>query len=140
MISIKKTKEKILELKNITKIFPGVTAVDDVTFEVNAGEVHALVGENGAGKSTLMKVMAGIHIPEKGSISYKGEKIKLKNPLDAKKKGIILIHQELSLVPQMTVAENILLGSLPSKKGGRINWKELHNRAQEAIKKIGLPV
>ncbi|ADQ13659.1 sugar ABC transporter ATP-binding protein [Halanaerobium hydrogeniformans] len=137
MISIKNTKDKILELKNITKVFPGVKAVDDVSFEVNAGEVHALVGENGAGKSTLMKVMAGIHIPEKGNIIYNGEKVKFKNPLDAKKKGIILIHQELSLVPKMTVAENILLGSLPNKKGGRIDWKELHKKAEEAIEKLG---
>ena len=137
MISIKNNKDKILELKNITKIFPGVTAVDNVTFDVNAGEVHALVGENGAGKSTLMKVMAGIYIPEKGSINYRGKKVKFKSPLDAKKKGIILIHQELSLVPQMTVAENILLGSLPSKTGGRIDWKELHKKAADAIEKLG---
>ncbi|MFW5897577.1 MAG: sugar ABC transporter ATP-binding protein [Halanaerobium sp.] len=130
-------KEKILELKNITKIFPGVKACDNVSFNVNKGEVHALVGENGAGKSTLMKVMAGIYTPEEGQIIYKGDEVKFTNPLDAKEKGIILIHQELSLVPQMTVAENILLGSLPTKGGGRVNWKNLNDRADSAIKKLG---
>ncbi|MGM0604022.1 MAG: ATP-binding cassette domain-containing protein, partial [Bacillota bacterium] len=130
-------KEKILELKNITKIFPGVKACDNVSFNVNKGEVHALVGENGAGKSTLMKVMAGIYTPEEGQIIYKGEEVRFTNPLDAKEKGIILIHQELSLVPQMTVAENILLGSLPTKGAGRVNWNELNERADEAIKKLG---
>lgn len=130
-------KEKLLELKNITKIFPGVKACDNVSFNVNKGEVHALVGENGAGKSTLMKVMAGIYTPEEGQIIYKGEEVKFSNPLDAKEKGIILIHQELSLVPQMTVAENILLGSLPTRGAGRVNWNELNDRASEAIKKLG---
>ncbi len=130
-------KDKILELKNITKIFPGVKACDNVSFNVNKGEVHALVGENGAGKSTLMKVMAGIYTPEEGQIIYKGEEVKFSNPLDAKEKGIILIHQELSLVPQMTVAENILLGSLPTKGAGRVDWDDLNNRASEAIKKLG---
>ncbi|MFN2339780.1 MAG: sugar ABC transporter ATP-binding protein [Halanaerobium sp.] len=137
MISIINNKETILELKNITKVFPGVKAVDNVSFEVNTGEVHALVGENGAGKSTLMKVLAGIHIPEEGTINYMGKKVKFSSPLDAKKKGIILIHQELSLVPQMTVAENILLGSFPKKKGGRIDWNKLNQNAREAIKKLG---
>lgn len=137
MISIINNEEIILELKNITKVFPGVKAVDNVSFEVNTGEVHALVGENGAGKSTLMKVMAGIHIPEEGSINYMGEKVRFSSPLDAKKKGIILIHQELSLVPQMTVAENILLGSFPIKRGGRIDWDKLNQNAREAIKKLG---
>ena len=130
-------KETILELQNITKIFPGVKACDDVSFKVNKGEVHALVGENGAGKSTLMKVMAGIYTPEEGNIVYMGDKVKFSNPLDAKEKGIILIHQELSLVPQMSVAENILLGSLPTKGGGRVNWDVLNEKANHAIKKLG---
>jgi len=130
-------KETILELQNITKIFPGVKACDDVSFKVNKGEVHALVGENGAGKSTLMKVMAGIYTPEEGNIVYMGDNVKFSNPLDAKEKGIILIHQELSLVPQMTVAENILLGSFPTKGAGRVNWDSLNKSADEAIRKLG---
>ena len=85
-------KEKLLELKNITKVFPGVKACDNVSFNVNKGEVHALVGENGAGKSTLMKVMAGIYTPEEGQIIYNGDEVKFTNPLDAKEKGIIFIE------------------------------------------------
>lgn len=102
--------EYILEVKNITKTFPGVKALDNVNFSVKKGEVHALVGENGAGKSTLMKCLLGLYRPNEGSISFKGNAFLPKSPHDALKAGISMIHQELSLVPTMTVAENIWIG------------------------------
>lgn len=126
----------ILELQNVTKTFPGVKALDQVNFQVKAGEVHALLGENGAGKSTLMKILAGKYIPDEGTIVLKGQAQRFSNPLDAKDKGIILIHQELSLVPGLTVAENIYLGSLPYKSLRRIDWKKLNNNASAILKEL----
>ncbi len=108
---------KVLEMKNIMKIYPnGVVAVEDVTLELEKGEIHALLGENGAGKSTLMKVLFGIETPEHGQIILNGSEISLKSPQDAIKKGIGMVHQHFMLVPSLTVAENIVLGVEP--KGG----------------------
>lgn len=123
---------QILSVSNITKIFPGVKALDDVSFEVKAGEVHALVGENGAGKSTLMKVLAGIYHSDEGAIFFKGKKIAPSTPLEAKNLGILLIHQELSLVPELSVAENIFMGSYPTDFLRRVDYKKMH-RDTEAI-------
>lgn len=99
----------MLEMRNITKEFPGVKALSDVTFKVKKGEIHALVGENGAGKSTLMNVLSGIHPygSYSGTIVYKGEELRLKNIRDSEAAGIAIIHQELALSPYMTIAENI---------------------------------
>ncbi|WP_282706183.1 sugar ABC transporter ATP-binding protein [Fuchsiella alkaliacetigena] len=123
-------------MRNITKTFPGVKALDKVNFEVKKGEVHALVGENGAGKSTLMKVLSGIHSPSEGEIIYQGKKVEFAGPLDAKAKGVVLIHQELSLVDEMTVAENIFLGDLPRNKFGFIDWKGLNKRSKELLERL----
>jgi len=117
--------EPVLVLDGVTKRFPAVTALDRVTFDVRPGEVHALLGENGAGKSTLMKVLAGNHRADEGRIVLDGREIEVASPIDAKRRGIILIHQELSLVPEMTVAENIFLGSLPRRWPNRVDWKKL---------------
>ncbi len=104
----------VLEMKNIMKIYPnGVVAVEDVTLELQKGEIHALLGENGAGKSTLMKVLFGLESPEQGEIILNGVEIKLKSPLEAIKKGIGMVHQHFMLVPSLTVAENIMLGIEP---------------------------
>lgn len=102
--------EVILEMKQITKVFGGVTALNKVDFSLRKGEIHALIGENGAGKSTLMKVLLGIHTADGGQILYNGEKVSFKSPSEALKNHISMIHQELSLVPEMSVAENIWLG------------------------------
>ncbi|WP_018700525.1 sugar ABC transporter ATP-binding protein [Amorphus coralli] len=132
-----KAKAPLLVLDGVTKTFPGVKALDDVSFEVRHGEVHALLGENGAGKSTLMKVLAGNHQAERGQVHLEGEAIRVANPLEAKKRGIVLIHQELSLVPEMTVAENIFLGSLPTTALGIVNWRTLFDRAGRILDQLG---
>ncbi len=129
----------ILEMRNITKTFPGVKALSDVNLTVEKGEIHALVGENGAGKSTLMKVLSGVypHHSFEGDIYYNGEKQSFATISDSEDKGIIIIHQELALVPLLSIAENIFLGN-ETAKNGVINWHEAHARATELLKKVGL--
>ena len=97
--------EKLIELKNISKQFPGVLANDNVSLDIEKGEIHAIVGENGAGKSTLMKILYGLYQPTFGEIYIKGEAVKIKTPLDAIKLGIGMVHQHFMLVPSFTVAE-----------------------------------
>ena len=125
-----------LRLEGIVKTFPGVRALDDVGFDVRAGEVHALLGENGAGKSTLMKVLAGMYQPDEGSIYIEGKAVTMRSPLEAKARGVVLIHQELSLAEEMSVAENIYLGELPRKSLGRVDWKTLHANAQAILDRL----
>src|SRR5665811_500048 len=103
--------DKIFIMKNITKSFPGVRALDEVTFEVKKGEIHALVGENGAGKSTLIKILSGLYKQDSGEIFYKGKAIKINSPRQAKDLGISTIYQELNLCSNLTVADNIFLGN-----------------------------
>ncbi len=106
-----------LSMRGISKSFPGIRALSDVDLEVAAGEVHAIVGENGAGKSTLMKILAGVHQPDTGSIEIDGVAARFSDPIDARRRGIGMVYQELNLVPDLSVAENILLGSTPSRWG-----------------------
>ncbi|MHB8063780.1 MAG: ATP-binding cassette domain-containing protein, partial [Ruminiclostridium sp.] len=101
---------KTLEVRGVTKSFFGIPAIKDMSFKLKAGEIHCLVGENGAGKSTIIKVLAGFHIQEKGEILIDEKEVKFSNPRDSQKQGIAVIHQELLLVPQLSVAENIVLG------------------------------
>ncbi len=131
--------EYILKMENITKEFPGVTALSHVTFQVRKGEIHALVGENGAGKSTLMNVLSGIypHGSYTGAIIYKGKECTFKNIRDSEAAGIAIIHQELALSPFMSIAENIFLGN-ERAKGGVINWEETNKEATGLMKKVGL--
>lgn len=107
--------EIIIVMKNISKIFPGVKALDNVTLQVAKGEVHALVGENGAGKSTLIKILSGVHRPDSGQIIYKGREIRIESPSQARGLGISTIYQELNLCPNLMVAENIFLGNEPGR-------------------------
>jgi len=125
-----------LRLESIVKTFPGVRALDDVSFSVLPGEVHALMGENGAGKSTLMKVLGGIYQPEEGRIIVSEEPVVMTSPLQAKSKGIVFIHQELSLAEELTVAENIYLGELPKKSFGRVDWQQLYAQTDEILGKL----
>jgi len=127
---------QILSVSRISKIFPGVKALDNVSFDVNAGEVHALVGENGAGKSTLMKILAGNYQPDEGEILFQGKTIAPKSPLEAKKHGILLIHQELSLVPELSVAENIYMGSYPTDWLKQVNYNELHRKTARILEQL----
>ncbi|MCB8839941.1 sugar ABC transporter ATP-binding protein [Aurantimonas sp. VKM B-3413] len=125
-----------LRLEGIVKTFPGVRALDGVSFSVLPAEVHALLGENGAGKSTLMKVLAGMHQPDEGAIFIEERRVVQRTPLEAKANGVVLIHQELSLAEEMTAAENIFLGELPRKRFGRVDWKTLHARAGEILARL----
>jgi len=130
----------ILEMKNITKLYPGVKALDDVNLQVQRGEIHALVGENGAGKSTLMNVLSGT-IPfgeYTGDIVYNGEKCTFNNIHDSESKGIVIIHQELALIPELTIAENMFLGNERKNSIGKIDWAKTYSEAQTQMKRVGL--
>lgn len=131
--------EYILEMKNITKEFPGVKALDDVSFKVKKGEIHALVGENGAGKSTLMKILSGVYPSNtySGEIIVKGEKKEFGNIKDSEKAGISIIYQELALVKQLSIAENIFLGNEFVEKG-KINWDLTFVKAKKYLSEVGL--
>lgn len=128
---------QVLRLEGITKRFPGVTALDDVSFDLRAGEVHALMGENGAGKSTLMKVLAGLHQPDAGRIIHNGEEVRMPTPLAARKRGILLVHQELSLSPELSIAENIYLGAWPTNALGVLRKRKLNRDAAAALRSLG---
>ena len=136
----KGTMSNILEMKKITKRFPGVLALDNVDFSVRKGEVHALVGENGAGKSTLMKVLAGAIMRDGGEILFDGKPADIRYPLDAQKLGISIIYQEFNLVPHLSVAENIFLGHLRENKGGFVDWRSMRKAAEELLKRLGVEV
>ena len=130
----------LLEMKNITKTFPGVKALDNVNLQVEEGEIHALVGENGAGKSTLMNVLSGIYPygSYEGDIVYDSEICKFNDIKDSEGKGIVIIHQELALIPYMTIAENMFLGNERGKKF-KINWNETSALARQYLDTVGLP-
>ena len=131
--------KKLLEMKNITKTFPGVKALDNVNFQVEEGEIHALVGENGAGKSTLMNVLSGIYPfgTYEGDIIYNGEVCQFQKISDSEKRGIVIIHQELALVPQMSIGENMFLGNERGKKYA-IDWDVTYSEADKYLKMVGL--
>jgi ABC-type sugar transport system ATPase subunit len=123
---------------NITKEFPGVIALDDVSFSCRAGEIHALVGENGAGKSTLMKILAGVYHPDNGEMRLSGNLVRFSTPGDAQKAGIGIIYQEFNLLPWLNVTENILLGNLPRGRFGFVDWTRAYERAQKALARLGV--
>lgn len=120
-----------LELQNISKHFGGIYALKDVSLKCNRGEVHALLGENGAGKSTLIKILSGAHQADEGEIILFGKKVKLKSPLDAIECGIGTVYQELSIIPALTVSENIFIGRIPTNKFGRFDRKKLYEMTME---------
>ncbi|GGE50988.1 multiple monosaccharide ABC transporter ATP-binding protein [Actibacterium pelagium] len=129
----------LLEMRSITKTFPGVKALDEVNLTVKEGEIHALVGENGAGKSTLMKVLSGVYPAGSydGEIHYDGQLAEFGDIADSERRGIIIIHQELALVPLLSIAENLFLGN-ELTKGGIIDWQGTFKRTEELLKKVGL--
>ena len=128
-----------VEMKDITKKFGGLTAVDKVSFQVKPGEIHALCGENGAGKSTLMNVLTGKFPANSysGEILLNGKKAKIGSPMDAKRDKITIVHQELELIPELSIAENIFLGNQPSSATG-IDWKKMYAEAEEILEKFSL--
>ena len=132
----------ILEMEHISKEFSGVKALDDVTFRVKQGEIHALVGENGAGKSTLMKVLSGVYANGQysGRMLVDGEEQVFENTKDAERAGIAIIYQELNLIPYLSVAENIYLGRYPRRKNGGIDWKKLYADSEQLMRDMELNI
>ena len=121
---------KLLTIEGVTKTFPGVRALEDVSFDLEYGEIHAVLGQNGAGKSTLMHILAGIVRPEKGRILMEGKEVEIHSPARAQELGISIVHQELSVFPSRNVAENILVGRLPTTRLGFVEQKALYSRAR----------
>jgi ribose transport system ATP-binding protein len=126
-----------VEVRNISKRFPGVVALDDVSLQFYPGEIHAVVGENGAGKSTLMKIMSGAYTPDSGTIYLSGEKVSFSHPREAQMKGISIIYQEFNLLPERTVAHNIFLGREPSRLGA-LDSRKMNKEAIEVLKELGV--
>ena len=134
--------EPVLEASGISKRYPGVHALDDVSLRILPGEVHAVVGENGAGKSTLMKILSGAQTPDGGSILVGGQPVTIESPRAAHDQGIITIYQELSLVNALSVGENIFLGDLPTRSGGswQVDWPDVWRRSAELLEQVGLRI
>ncbi|WP_366927926.1 sugar ABC transporter ATP-binding protein [Clostridium sp.] len=132
--------DKILELEDITKVFPGVKALDGVSFNLIRGEIHALVGENGAGKSTLMKILSGIYKPTNGKIIFNGKEIVLENTKQAQILGITIIHQEFSLIPYLNSVDNIFLGRELRKKNGLLDRKLMKEKTMQLLKQINVEI
>jgi ribose transport system ATP-binding protein len=128
----------VVEMENISKRYPGVVALNSVKFNLKPGEVHCLLGENGAGKSTLIKILSGAISPDEGSINISGEEVKIESPTHARQLGINTIYQELDLIGKLSAAENIFLGNEILKNKFSINWKEVYQRSQELIHRLGL--
>ncbi len=130
--------QELLRLKNISKLFPGVVALNDVDFNLDEGEVVSLVGENGAGKSTLMSIIGGVYTPDGGNIFIKGDKVKIENPASAHKYGIGYVHQEPTLVPNMTATENLFLGQEHSNRKVLMDTKLMSQKANQILEEIGI--
>src|SRR6202035_2425588 len=130
----------LLELSDISKAFGGVQALRDVDFTLNAGQIHGLAGENGAGKSTMMKIIAGVHGADSGTMRVDGEEGHFRSSRDALSPGIGMVHQELSVAPELTVAENVFLGSQPGNGMGIVAWRRMAERAAEELKNFVLDI
>ncbi|MEA3164449.1 MAG: ribose transport system ATP-binding protein, partial [Verrucomicrobiota bacterium] len=128
----------ILKIKGISKRFPGVQALQDVTFEVQERSIHAVMGENGAGKSTLMQIIAGVHQPDAGTIELYGETIKFVNPAEAQAKGVAIVYQELNLAPNLSIAENIFLGLEPRHSRVFLDRQKLRAATLAILNRLGL--
>ncbi len=131
---------RLLEMIGVSKTFGGVHALRDVDFSLMEGEIHGLVGENGAGKSTMMKIIAGVHHGFEGEMRVAGKRVELRSPRDALDAGIGMVHQELSIVPDLTVAENVFLGAQPVLAGGVIDWARMKREARKQLGTLGLDI
>jgi ribose transport system ATP-binding protein len=129
--------EPLWELRGISKSFPGVRALNGVSLTLREGEIHALVGENGSGKSTLVKCLSGVHQPDAGEIFHQGTRVELRDPTAAQERGVATFYQEFSLVPSLTVAENIYLGQLPTRNGA-VDWRAAREGASEALARLSI--
>ena len=128
----------VLEVRRVTKRFPGVLALDGISFELRPGEVHALVGENGAGKSTLIKVITGVYHPDEGQILFKGEEVSFSEPRESQEAGISTIYQEINLIPLLSVAQNVFLGREPRGRLGLIDRDRMNREAAEILERYGI--
>lgn len=138
---MKETSQKpVLEMIQIQKAFPGVQALDNVDFDLRSGEIHALLGENGAGKSTLIKILGGVYKTDFGEILIDGNKVEVKDPVKASNRGIAIIHQELHIIPHLSVADNVLLGQHPMGPFGFIKEDQLNSHTQKILDKLGLKI
>ncbi|TNH03554.1 sugar ABC transporter ATP-binding protein, partial [Testudinibacter sp. TR-2022] len=131
--------EFAIEISNVSKHFGGIKALTDISLNVKKASIHALIGENGAGKSTLMKILSGIYIKDSGIIKVNGEEVHFTTPKSSQNKGIGIIHQELALSPDLSVAENIFLDDLGDGKQ-TINWKSINERAAAALQSLGFDI
>lgn len=129
-----------LQMTGIAKSFGGVIALRGVDFTLKAGEIHGLVGENGAGKSTMMKIIAGVHTEYQGSLAIDGKEVHFRSAHDSLAAGISMVHQELSIVPDLTVAENVYLGKQPLTSIGTIDWSAMVKGAREQLRNLGIDV
>ena len=130
------TESVVLEMRGICKYFPGVRALENVDFTLREGEIHALMGENGAGKSTLIKVLTGVYPKDGGEIKLAGQPVHIKSPQDAQNEGIATVYQEITLCPNLTVAENMYIGRT---KGAFTNWKRMNADADSILEELGIP-
>ena len=140
VVSVTEEQPVILSMRGITKRFPGVVALENVSFDVHRGEVHALVGENGAGKSTLMKIMSGVYTDFEGEMLLDGQPVAFDNTREAIDSGIAMIHQELNLVPELTVYENIFLGREHKTRLGTLDRRAMRRAADELMSRLGLDI
>ena len=127
----------LLSMENISKTFPGVKALSNVSFEVRAGEIHGLIGENGAGKSTLMKILSGVYEKDSGELYLNGEPVEIENPHQAQELGITIIYQEFNLMPNLTVAENVFIGREPNRLRF-VRWRDLNRQTQDLLDLLGV--
>ena len=127
-------KESRLQIKNIGKSFGGIDALRDVSFDIMAGEIHALVGENGAGKSTLVKIITGLESADTGSLLLDGEEIKFHNPMEARANGVLAVYQDPKLFPSLDIAENVFMGIHPKTRAGFIDRRLMYRKTREVLK------
>lgn len=132
--------ENIVELRHVTKRFPGVIALSDMSLELNAGEIHGLIGENGAGKSTLIKVLTGVYHAEEGEIYIEGKKTEFKNPNESRKAGIACVYQELNIEKLLSVTDNIFINKYIKTKSGLLDYGAMHKKAKELMASLGMDV
>lgn len=130
----------VVELRNVTKRFPGVVALRDMGLQIEPGEIHGLIGENGAGKSTLIKVLTGVYVPEEGKILVEGKQHRFTTPKQAQDAGIACVYQELNIVPQLSLTDNIFLNQFLKKGGGLLDYSGMHTKARELLSSLGVVV
>ena len=136
----RQAQQVLIQAKGISKSFAGVEVLRDVDLELHRGEIHALLGENGAGKSTFAKILAGVHRPTRGSIALNGDMVEIQNPLAAQRLGITLIHQEPLSFPDLSVAENLVLGRLAGSPWSNVPWKDIEDEAASLMSLLGVDI